>query len=354
MKIFPLVFGLAAMLSPLRVVAADARPPQEPASVRMAPELLRPHLVDIGDGRRLNLHCVGHGAPTVLFEQGGEGLIFNWRKVQPAITAITRTCFYDRAGFGFSDPPAKPVTATNVTDDLHALLKTAGVERPIVLVGHSIGGFYATMYADRFPAEVAGMVLVEPGFAGQWPKLSPEDASTREEETRRGGARFLQCGALARQGLLSAEAPHDCFKTPSDLTLVERDYFLHVNTRPWWYEAEIDQSDNYFPYHSDGSVSWNEERVLSRSFGAMPLAVLSAAVAPGNSWESDAVYETSAQWWRAGHEALAQRSTRGVWTLVPKAGHFIQKDNPEAVVQAIKRVVEQARQPDGAGPTNGK
>lgn len=354
MKILPLVLGLAAMLGPLHAAAVEVQPPRTPASTGMAAELLRPHLIDIGDGRRLNLHCVGHGAPTVLFEQGGEGLIFNWRKVQPAITAITRTCFYDRAGFGFSDPPAKPVTAMNVTDDLHALLKRAKIEGPIVLVGHSIGGFYATMYADRFPADVAGMVLVEPGFAGQWPKLSPEDARTREEETRRGGAHFLQCGALARQGLLSAEAPHGCFKIPPDLTPAERDYFLHVNTRPWWYEAEIDQSNNYFPYHADDSTSWKEERALSRSFGALPLEVLSAGVAPGNAWESEAVYTTSTQWWRAGHQALARRSTRGVWTLVPKASHFIQKDDPEIVVQAIRRVVEQARRPDAVEPASGK
>ncbi|MFP5296925.1 MAG: alpha/beta fold hydrolase, partial [Alphaproteobacteria bacterium] len=89
--------------------------------------LAEPHLVEIEDGRRLNFFCIGEGAPVVLFEQGGEGNIANWKAVQPAISALTRTCFYDRAGFGYSDPPAEAVTALSVTDDLRALLKAEQV-----------------------------------------------------------------------------------------------------------------------------------------------------------------------------------------------------------------------------------
>jgi alpha/beta hydrolase family protein len=117
--------------------------------------------VDIG-GRHLNLVCNGQGDPTVVFLQSLGGGITAWDKVRASVSAFTRTCFYDRAGFGYSDPATQPSSADNETNDLHALLKRAPVKRPIILVGHSLGGLYATLYADKFPDEVGGLVLVDP------------------------------------------------------------------------------------------------------------------------------------------------------------------------------------------------
>ena len=76
----------------------SAQPPYDP-------QIIARHHVDIG-GRRLNMTCVGKGAPVVVFLQGGEGSILSWRKVEAPIAAVTRVCLYDRAGFGWSDPPA--------------------------------------------------------------------------------------------------------------------------------------------------------------------------------------------------------------------------------------------------------
>src|SRR5580704_11431243 len=99
----------------------------EPGSQHLDPKLLTPHRVEVEPGRRLNIRCTGSGSPTIVFEQGGEGMIFNWARVLPAVAALTRACVYDRGGFGWSDPPHYPVTALTVTDDLHALLPRAGV-----------------------------------------------------------------------------------------------------------------------------------------------------------------------------------------------------------------------------------
>src|ERR1700742_204571 len=134
------------------------------------------HLVDIGGGRHLNMVCMGTGSPTVVFLQGSGSDITDWRKVREPVAVLTRECFYDRANLGYSDPSDKPTTAENVTDDLHALLRAAGIKTPVVLVGHSLGGLYATYYADKFLPDVAGLVLVDPSFAGQFDlALNPRD-----------------------------------------------------------------------------------------------------------------------------------------------------------------------------------
>ncbi len=127
-----------------------------------------PNLIKIDGGQRLNFVCAGSGSPTVVFEQGSGENILDWHKVQAPVAAFTRACVYDRAGFGYSDASRRPTTAINVTDDLHALLRASQTKGPIVLVGHSLGGLFATLYADRFRSEIGGLVLIDPSFAGQF------------------------------------------------------------------------------------------------------------------------------------------------------------------------------------------
>jgi pimeloyl-ACP methyl ester carboxylesterase len=314
-------------------------------------ELLRPRPVEIARGRRLNFHCVGTGSPTVVFEQGGEGFLTNWKKVQPAATALTRTCFYDRAGFGYSDPPDKPVTGLNVTDDLRALLKRAKVTDRVVLVGHSIGGFYATLYADRFPEQVAGLVLVDPGFAGQVRVLSAEQQQRRQANGRRGEGYLLHCAEMARAGKLTPEnlTANNCVPVWPGSTPEERPYLLHAILRPHWHLAEHSQSVHYHPGDGGPSVSWRQEMEARRSFGDTPMAVLSAGVYPTEPWDTEEEGRAAQAHWQEGHRQLAARSTRGRWSVVPGAGHFIQTEKPEAVVAALREVVAQVRR-DGLAP----
>ena len=311
----------------------------------MDASLLTPHRVKLADGRRVNVSCAGRGSPTVVFAQGGEGMIFNWAKVQPAITALTRTCFYDRGGFGWSDPPRYPVTAISVTDELHDVLKAAAIRGRLVLVGHSIGGFYATVYADRFPNSVAGMVLVDPGFAGQSSGADGERGLIEQGNIRRGEGDLVRCAELGRRGRLTAAnlVANRCFALPSDAQGPAAAYALHAITGPHWYEAEESQSVNYFSADAALSVSHQQERDAARSFSDMPLVVLSRDVWVDAPWRTETEARTYRDRWRAGHAALAARSSRGRFLIVEGSDHFIQKDKPEAVIAAIREVVTAVR-----------
>ena len=118
--------------------------------------------VDIG-GRSLYLDCRGRGAPTIVLEAGmGDG-VAGWTPVHDGMAATTRTCAYDRAGRGASDPRARH-TVADATDDLRTLLTTAGERPPFVVVAHSLGEVYARVFADRHRPDVGGLVLVD-GFS---------------------------------------------------------------------------------------------------------------------------------------------------------------------------------------------
>lgn len=127
-----------------------------------APEsVLKLQKVDIG-GRGLQFLIGGQGSPAVIFEGGFGTGIASWSTVQKDIAALTQTVSYDRAGLGQSDPGPKPRSAKQIAAELHTALAKAGVKPPYVMVGHSFGGIYVRVFADLYPNEVVGMVLIDP------------------------------------------------------------------------------------------------------------------------------------------------------------------------------------------------
>ena len=124
--------------------------------------------------RHLLLDCSGSGSPTVVFLPAAGMVGLDYLNLHNKISLQTTSVIYDRAGTGWSDQIKLPRSALEVTDELRSLLYTAGVPAPYLFVGHSLGGIYARRYAQRFPDEVAGMLLLEPpheDFLTNTPKL---------------------------------------------------------------------------------------------------------------------------------------------------------------------------------------
>jgi pimeloyl-ACP methyl ester carboxylesterase len=114
-------------------------------------------LVDVG-GYRIHLYCTGTGSPTVVIV--GAGFSFDWGLVQPEVAKFTQVCAYDHSGIGWSDPGPKDSCSLRVSE-IHTALKNARVKGPYVLVGHSLGALVARLYAGRYPDDVAGMVFAD-------------------------------------------------------------------------------------------------------------------------------------------------------------------------------------------------
>jgi pimeloyl-ACP methyl ester carboxylesterase len=166
---FPATLGLALvfMLGAAACSAASAirSNTDQPGSPR------RGRLVDVG-GRHLYLECQGTGTPVVVFVAGlGDTGEAAWRTVWSEVARSTRACVYDRAGLGRSDPGPNAATYQSAVDDLHALLRNAHVSGPYVLVGHSLGGLLARLYAHDHPEAVAGLVLLDGTPVGWFPTV---------------------------------------------------------------------------------------------------------------------------------------------------------------------------------------
>src|SRR5689334_7171128 len=157
-----ILIGLSKVLVVLLVVmllGAAYESVSEAADARAYPP--PGQMVDVG-GYRLHINCVGTGSPTVVIDAGwgdSSGAWSSW--VQPSAASTTRVCTYDRAGLGYSEPGPLPRTAARFARELHTVLRNAEVPGPYVLVGHSAGGLTVRVFADAYPAEVVGVVLID-------------------------------------------------------------------------------------------------------------------------------------------------------------------------------------------------
>ena len=116
--------------------------------------------VDVG-GHKLNIRCSGEGSPAVILGSGLAGDNHDWGPVEERVSEFTQICSYDRAGLGESESVEGVPTAQVASDRLHSLLSAAGINGPVVMVGHSYSGLVALLYATQHPENTAGLVLVD-------------------------------------------------------------------------------------------------------------------------------------------------------------------------------------------------
>src|SRR5471030_1277662 len=155
-------FRMAAFFSAVLCLASMPRfaAAETIIASELSPEIAKDYIhahtfIDVGGGRKMNLDCRGEGPVTVIFDSGLSDWSSIWALVQPQTAIRTRACTYDRAGMGYSDLSDRPGTPSNIVDDLRNLIKAAGIQGPVVLVGHSLGGFNMKLFAASYPSEVA-------------------------------------------------------------------------------------------------------------------------------------------------------------------------------------------------------
>jgi pimeloyl-ACP methyl ester carboxylesterase len=139
-------------------------------------------MVDV-NGHRMHLYCTGEGSPTVILEAGAYSFSPEWVWVQGQLAATNRVCSYDRAGNGWSDPVDGSRDGLTLVHELHDLLGAARVESPYVIVGHSLGGVLAPIFASQYPDEVLGLVLVDSAIPRVWTEVSEFDEYKSQNQT---------------------------------------------------------------------------------------------------------------------------------------------------------------------------
>ena len=301
----------------------------------------RGRLVEV-NGSRYHVHESGSGEPAVVLESGIAASSLSWSLVQPEIAKLTRVVSYDRAGLGWSDPPRRKRTAAAMLEELRAVLRAADVVPPYVLVGHSFGGLIALLHAQRYPEELSGLVLVDPVWRGEWSPLGRE-----QRRTLRGAAFLARWGALlARFGFVrlnlallaggGRRVPQLAARMTAGpgASMVDRlvGQVRKLPAEVWpmisahWCNPKSFES---MADHLDALAASIGEFRRDTTLGDLPMIVISGAHL-GDAAQRE-------------HEQDARLSTRGRRVIAPGGGHWVQLDEPDIVVYAIREIVEAAR-----------
>lgn len=282
-------------------------------------------LVDIG-GRRLHILCQGDApGPTVVIEQGSASPSIAWRPLQDEIAAFARVCSYDRAGYPWSDPgPAVRSLADRVAD-LHELLKQAEVPGPYLLVGHSFGGPLIRLYARIHPDDVAGMVLVD----------TPEEAVILRpaylDYARQAGWMAAVAKLAARLGVVRL-AMGALVKPVGAMTPALTGAMIAIMSRPGFYAQMADETAalarDRAGTEAAGGFGGLGDRPLAVITHGQPFPGPAASLEPG---------------WAEGQARLAALSSDGELIIAARSSHMIHAEEPELVLDAIRRVHAAAR-----------
>jgi pimeloyl-ACP methyl ester carboxylesterase len=288
--------------------------------------------VDIG-GRSLNIFCSGTGGPPVVFESGGAGPGLGWEPLQIEVAKFTQACWYDRAGEGWSDPGPFPRTSVAISNDLHELLKRAGVPPPYIFVGASIGGLNSRVYGDLYRNEVAGLVLIDSAH---------EDELLRAPRFYLGrtAPRFLwrplqmafQAAAFVGLVRLTQSSPTQ----GKDTSQMTRDEIT----------AALRQQPKSFVGNVSAGIVLPESYAQASSvtrLGDFPLIVLTAGQSLdfGNAELNREAAAYQQVWIHEIQPKLVGLSTRGRQIVVPNANHGSIPD--ELIISSIRAVVTEVR-----------
>lgn len=292
------------------------------------------NFVKLADGRWMQYVCAGAGSPAILLDYGAGASLDSWRQVFEPISKVSKTCMFERAGFGLSDPGPLPRDVNTVVADIEAFLAAAKIETPIVLVGHSLASYHIRQFANLHRDQTAGLVLVDPSGDGQDARfiaaipdikqlLADQSVTAEQVKTCSVGIRSLVHSIATSQ-------------TPDDMDPI---FGKCGGKDPDRAEAVLSE------IASMEVVSTGQIKAAAKPYGDLPLIVLTRGdykkgMPPGFTPEATAGLK---QVWTTMHAEMAAQSSIGETRTIEGAGHGIQRDKPQAVIDAVAEVVAKAR-----------
>ena len=267
------------------------------------------------DDFRLHVDCQGEGEATVLFEAGLGGSSMEWIPVQQLVAEHARACIYDRAGYAWSDPSPFPSHAVELSREADLLLDRIGATGPVLLVGHSFGGFIVRELALRREADMIGMVLVDASHEDQLSRLESLAGKTMMPR----GTSFVVSPAQVPDSL-----PENLQRKIKAFSRMRKTY------------AALHSEMQYF---RESAMQVRRDRTLVH----YPVVVISRGL---DLYPADELGRKKTAIWKELQADLATLSSNSTLMVATDSGHHIHTDNPALVAEVINDILAAQIQPE--------
>lgn len=287
---------------------------------------------------------MGSGNPPLVLEAGIAASSLNWSILQPQLAEFAATYSYDRPGFGWSAPSTRECTLQEMSDDLHAVVTALKITTPYVLVGHSFGALILSVYAQRFPEELAGIILVDPLTPEEW--IKPHRAQRwqlwRGVWFSRAGAALGGIGVvrfclwlLLQQrgnsgvpkrvlGLFGGKASETGLRIVGELAKLPPETVRMIRER-WSHGRFFLTMSRYIQRLPKNAAEASRFQIPAH----IPVTVISGAHQPPVLL--------------AEHQAIATHSLCGKHLIAEKGAHWVHLDQPELIVEALCDIAEKLK-----------
>lgn len=232
---------------------------------------------------------------------------------------------YDRAGYAWSESAPTERTGANIVKDLHAALEKENIRGPYVMVGHSLGGMYARLFAQTYSNEVQSLVLID---------ARPED----DERNTKALLEQAQFQGNPSASLLSLLKVSGAFRLFPDFMLdglvakQDRDTFVNVIATPSYFHAKEEEA-----LHAHST----EDAIRGQSLGSIPVRIIARGrpqdyVSAGIPVDIAQKLESI---WQSGQRNMLNISKDSQLIVATRSGHMIIHDEPELVVKTILELI---------------
>ncbi|KAA9022952.1 alpha/beta hydrolase [Niallia endozanthoxylica] len=286
-------------------------------------------MIDV-EGREIHVNIKGtkSSLPPVLIEPGTGNWSYDWSNIQEELSKHTIVITYDRAGYGWSDPPPNGFTLDMTINDVNHILESVEIDTPVILVGHSTGGIYSRLFADKYPDKVAGMVLVDARnefFSEQAKKYNESFFETQDQKMNQ---------FLSQIGIARLFGKHIFLDTMPDYLSPEKYVNVHWDT-PFF--RVLDEEINQI------NVS---EKLLknTNSLEDKPLTIITPSTVDLQAVElgfSEQESNRMEKIWLDSQQQLTNLSTNSEFMLVPNSSHSVMYDQPNIIIDAILKMTDE-------------
>jgi pimeloyl-ACP methyl ester carboxylesterase len=288
-------------------------------------------LVDVG-GHRIHIEQLGSGSPTILLEAGSAESSLIWRDIPEQLAETATVVRYDRPGYAWSEEAETERSGKQIAEDLHKSLETEGIKGPYILVGHSLGGLYTRLFAQMYPEETAGLVLVDATPVG----FDQETAAIFEEE----GLDPSNLGLPSKPLFL-------LLKHSGVMRLMQDTLLASIPESDRERALDVEMNGSYLDtiQRENELISMTEEALRDSKLGSLPVTVMTRGIANDatqlgmSSANSDRLEQI---WQRMQKETLAI-SDHSRLVIAANSGHMIMHDEPELLVNVIQEMLEELK-----------
>lgn len=286
-------------------------------------------MVDVG-GFSLHVNKIGTASPTIILENGSGETSLSWGDIPQQLAEHATVVTYDRAGYAWSEASDAERSGENIVKELHTALHNEGITGPYIVVGHSLGGMYARLFAQTYRDEVQGLVLVD---------ARPENdanntAEIYEKENVQGTPSSGVIKLMKQSGILRL------FQNVLLEGIIEpdkREEFINVTSSPSFFDAKDEEG---LLAHT------TEDSIRGQDLGNLPVKVIARGIAPdyAGSGISQQAGEQIEQIWSNGQKEMLSISSQAEYILAEQSGHYVMWDQPELIINVITDLIAELQE----------